>query len=185
MRERTASGIRSGRLWSVAGRQVRSICGNPARRVSATSSWASAPHPMTRGRPLSAGTASGDLRTALLNEHTSRLRGDCGVAAIGVGAHGLAELLVQRRATDEHDVVVPHAALLELLDDDLHVRHRGREEGGHPEDVRLVELQGRDELLGVRVDAEVGDLEAGALEHHRHEVLPMSWMSPLTVPITT
>ena len=32
-------------------------------------------------------------------------------------------------------------------------------------------LEGGHELLGVGVDAEIVNLEAGALEHHRHEVL--------------
>ena len=41
----------------------------------------------------------------------------------------------------------------------------------HPEDVRLVLLERVDELVGVGVDAEVDDLEAGALEHHPDEVL--------------
>ncbi len=34
-----------------------------------------------------------------------------------------------------------------------------------------MELEGGDELFGVRVDPEVEDLEAGALEHHPDEVL--------------
>ena len=41
----------------------------------------------------------------------------------------------------------------------------------HAEDVGLVLGQGVDELVGVGVDAEVDDLEAGALEHHPDEVL--------------
>ena len=41
----------------------------------------------------------------------------------------------------------------------------------HPEDVGLVELERGDELVGVGVDPEVDDLEAGALEHHPDEVL--------------
>ena len=41
----------------------------------------------------------------------------------------------------------------------------------HAEDVGLVLLERGDELLGVGVDPEVDDLEAGALEHHRDEVL--------------
>ena len=41
----------------------------------------------------------------------------------------------------------------------------------HAQDVGLVLVERGDELLGVGVDAEVDDLEAGALEHHRDEVL--------------
>ena len=40
-----------------------------------------------------------------------------------------------------------------------------------PEDVGLVLVEGVEELVGVGVDAEVDDLEAGALEHHPDEVL--------------
>ena len=58
-------------------------------------------------------TVSSAIRHALLSQAAARaceherLRGlgrHRGVAAVGVGAHGLAELLVQRRAADQHDV---------------------------------------------------------------------------------
>src|ERR1700726_2063731 len=103
MRETTAAGIFSGRLWSVAGRQVRSISGSPARRVSATSSGASAPQPMMRGRRR---WLLGDARTTFLHQRACGFDGDGRVPAVGIGAHGLAELLVQRRTADEDDVVV-------------------------------------------------------------------------------
>ncbi|MBY0397417.1 MAG: hypothetical protein K2X91_13260, partial [Thermoleophilia bacterium] len=59
---------------------------------------------------------SGDLRTALLDEPASGLRRDCGSPTVGVGADGLADLLVQGRATNEDDVVIADSPLLELLD---------------------------------------------------------------------
>src|SRR4029079_4417829 len=121
MRAATAPGMRSGRLCSDAGRQVRSIAGRPARLVSSTSSRASAPQPMTRGRFAAESRcrasvcrivepASGGTVTALLYERDRRLDRDRGITAVRIGADGLAELLVERRATDEHDVVVAHPA---------------------------------------------------------------------------
>src|SRR3954470_16332804 len=118
MRARTAAGMRSGRLWSEAGRQVSSTSGMPARRVSATSSTASAPQPITSGdlgapagdtacqrRPAgSLGDAAG---TAFLDERLGGLDGDRRIATVGIAPDRLAELLVQRRPADEDDVVVP------------------------------------------------------------------------------
>src|SRR6185312_4826538 len=99
MRAATAPGIRSGRLWSDAGRQVRSIAGRPARRVSSTSSGASAPQPMTSGRfgPLFriVELASGGTVPAVLDQGDGRLDRHRCVAAVRVGADRLAELLVQ------------------------------------------------------------------------------------------
>ena len=89
----------------------------------------------------------------------------------GVGTDRRTELLVQRRSADEHDVGVAQALLGERVDDHLHVRHRRRQQRRHAEDVGLVELEGGEELVDVGVDAEVDDLEAGAFEHHRHQVL--------------
>src|SRR6185295_10773147 len=114
--------MRSGRLWSEAGRQVRSIAGSPARRVSSTSSRARAPQPMTSGGRPFAGLAeaprfrivepiSGGTVPSLPDQRDGGLDGDRGIAAVGVGPDGLAELLVQRRPTHEHDVVVANAAL--------------------------------------------------------------------------
>ena len=54
---------------------------------------------------------SGDAGTAFVDEAPGRLGGDAGVAAVGVGADGRAELLVERRAADQDDVVVAHPAL--------------------------------------------------------------------------
>src|SRR5688572_12942147 len=122
-----------GRLWSVAGRQVRSTLSRPAWSITATSSRASAPQPMTRTRDGS-GTAdaradggyaradgantrsgrasprSGRTGSALVDQAPRGLGRHPGVAAVGIRADCRAELLVQRRPTDEHDVVVPDAS---------------------------------------------------------------------------
>src|SRR5262245_19418396 len=50
----------------------------------------------------------------LLDQRPGRLRGDRRVAAVGVRTHRHAELLVERRTTHEHDVVVAQAAALQL-----------------------------------------------------------------------
>ena len=51
-----------------------------------------------------------------------------GVAAIGIGADGLAEFLVERRAADQHDIVVADALFLHRVDDDLHIGHGRRQQ---------------------------------------------------------
>src|SRR5262245_17892141 len=119
--------MRSGRLWSEAGRQVKSTAGKPARRVSSTSSRASAPQPMTSGGRTGTGAVapvaprfriaerpSGDTRPPLPDQRHGGLDGDRRVAAIRIGADRLAELLVQRRAADQDDVVLADSALHEL-----------------------------------------------------------------------
>src|SRR6476469_8466811 len=120
MRWRTASGMPPGRLWSVAGRQVRVTFGRS--RVRATSSRARAPQPTTRTRGAgvlpgaevvpgaSAGRSGRDAgtRATLLDQPARRLGGDPGIAAVGIGADRHPELLVERGAADQHDVVVAH-----------------------------------------------------------------------------
>ena len=96
---------------------------------------------------------------------------DRGVAAVGIGADRLGERLVQRRAADQHDVVVADALLLQRVDHDLHVRHGRGQQRRHAQDVRLVLLERIQILLDGAVDAEVDHLEAGALHHHRDQVL--------------
>ena len=96
---------------------------------------------------------------------------DRGIAAIGVGADRLGERLVQRRAADQDDVVVADAVLLQRVDHDLHVGHGRGQQRRHAEDVRLVLLERVQVLLDRVVDAEVDDLEAGAFQHHRDQVL--------------
>ncbi len=81
------------------------------------------------------------------------------------------EGLVQRCAADQHDVVVAHALFLQRVDDDLHVRHRRRQQRRHAQDVGLVLLDRLEIVLDGIVDAEVDDLEAGAFHHHADEVL--------------
>src|SRR5664279_2160162 len=111
MRAATASAIRSGRMCNPASMQVTFT---PGRfRVSASSSRASAPQPMTRTRGASAVRAAvgppGSSRagTSLLDEGARHLGGDPRVAAVGVGAAGGPELLVARRAADEDDDLLP------------------------------------------------------------------------------
>src|SRR3954468_16414560 len=125
MRWRTASGMPPGRLCSVAGRQVSVTFGRC--RVSVTSSRARAPQPTTRTRGAASGRtgeprpgASGrDAGTALVDEPSGGLGRDPGIPAIGVGADGHPEFLVQRRPADEDDVVVADLPILEGLDHDL------------------------------------------------------------------
>src|SRR5688500_17190940 len=126
MRSRTAAGMPPGRLWSVAGRQLMSTFGRSF--VSATSSRARAPQPTTSTRGAAVAALRRDAGTlggsALVDQAPRGLGRDTRIAAVGVRPDGHAELLVQRRAADQHDVVVPDLAVLEGLDDDLHVRHR-------------------------------------------------------------
>ena len=58
-----------------------------------------------RGRAV----VSGDAGTALVDQGPRRLGRDAGVPAVGVGPDRRPELLVERRAADEHDVVVADA----------------------------------------------------------------------------
>src|SRR5687768_13453785 len=98
---------------------------------------------------------SGDQRLRGLNR-------DGRVAAVRIGADRLRELLVERRAADEHYVLVAQALLLERVDYDLHVGHRRREERRHPEDIGLVFLERLEIFLDRVVDADIDDLETGA-----------------------
>src|SRR6476619_6332505 len=138
MRWRTASGMPPGRLWRVAGRQVSVTFGRC--RVSVTSSRASAPQPTTRtrGATVAPGRSGRDAGTSLVDEPPRGLGRDARIATVGIRADGHPELLVERRAADEDDVVVAHLAVLEGLDHDLHVGHGRGQQGGHPEDVRVV-----------------------------------------------
>src|SRR6202166_4942450 len=165
--------MRSGRLCSSGGRQVRSSIDQPLARFNAVISRDSAPQAITSTRPED-GTADkpgSARRPARRNHRLGGLHGDGSIAAVRVGTDGFAELLVERRTADQHDELVAQALLLERVDDDLYVRHRGRQQRRHAKDVRLVQLNGRQILLDRVVDAEVDDLEAGALKHHRHQVL--------------
>src|SRR3954452_5259440 len=170
----TASAISCGRMWRRASTPSTLMPGIPA--VIASSSRASAPQPTMTSRigtsaGTCAGTRSGRTGAALVDQPARGLGRPASVAAIGIGSARRSELLVERRATDQDDVVIADPAVTECLDDDLHVRHGRRQERRHPEDVRLVLLERGDELVGVRVDTEVEHLEARAFEHHPDEVL--------------
>jgi hypothetical protein len=121
-------------------------------------------------------TAASPTRTSrmvvlALDERLGGVDRDGGVAAIGVGADGLAEILVERRAADQHDIVVAHAFLDQRVDHDLHVGHGGRQQRGHAENVGLLALDGFEIVLDRVVDADIDHLEPGAFHHHRDEVL--------------
>jgi hypothetical protein len=73
---------------------------------------------------------SGGRRAPRRDQRLGGFHRDAGVTAIGVGTDSLAELLVQRRATDQHDVVVAQALFLEGVDDHLHVGHRRGQQCG-------------------------------------------------------
>src|SRR5262245_35346822 len=114
-----------GCMWRRASTPSTRTPGSPA--VNARSSRASAPQPTMTSR----GASSRGTGSALVDEPAGRLRGDTGVAAVSIGPDRGPELLVQRRAADEDDVVLADALVLQRLNDHLHVRHGGREERGH------------------------------------------------------
>ena len=110
--------MRSGRLWSV-GRQAASTstrrAGRRGQREQLAGERAAADDERARRsrRVVRPGQAALARRSSI--ERAGRLGGDAGIAAVGVGADRRAELLVQRRAADQHDVVVADAAVLERL----------------------------------------------------------------------
>src|SRR6186713_2444844 len=106
-------------MWSFA--STARILTPGTSRVRARSSRAIAPQPMMTTRGAGVVTRpSGDAGTALVDESTGRFGGHAGVTAISVRPDRHAELFVERSATDEDDVVVADAAVLERLDHDLH-----------------------------------------------------------------
>src|SRR6516162_11934873 len=131
MASRTAGAMRSGRLWSSAGRQRTSKALQPLARCRAAISRASAPQAMIKvtGRALTlesrerSGGARGARsagRAAGGDQGLGGLHGDGGIAAVGIGADRFAELLIQRRTAHQHDVVLADTGLLHLVDDNLH-----------------------------------------------------------------
>src|SRR6516162_5565265 len=170
MASRTAGAMRSGRLWSSAGRQRTSKALQPLARRSAAISRASAPQAMmsVTGRAFtcqpsweSSGGACGARAASGAARGDERLGGldrDGGVAAVRIGPNRLAELLVERCTAHQHDVVLANADFLRLVDDDFHVGHGGGEQRRHPEDVRLVLIEGRQVFLNWVVDAEIDHL---------------------------
>ena len=95
------------------------------------------------------------------------MAGDCSAWRLAV----FAEFVVQRCTADEHDVVVANTLLDHRVDNDLHVRHRRRQERRHAEDVRAMLLERLDVGFGVRVDAEIDHFEARPFHHHPDQVL--------------
>src|SRR5690349_14605442 len=106
------------------------MCSHPFAALSARISRASAPQAISSTRPRPSGTRPASLSASsegasaradtdiVLAGHLGlrRLHGDGRVAAVGVGPDGPPELLVQRRAAHEHDVIVADALLLQGVD---------------------------------------------------------------------
>ena len=113
------------------------------------------------------------LRRSLPARHQrlGRLHRDGGVAAIGVGADRLGEGFVQRRAADQHDIIVAHAFFLKFVDHHFHIGHGGGQQRRHAENLRLVLVDRLEIFLDAVVDADVEHLESGPLHHHADEVL--------------
>src|SRR5450759_215752 len=102
------------------------------------------------------------------------LRQPCGhrcIRGVAVGADVLRVLLGHRRAAHRDVPLVAQSRLREGVDVDLEHRHRRRQECREAENVRLMRDHRLDEFLRRRVDAQVEDLETGALEHDDHKVL--------------
>ena len=72
---------------------------------------------------------------------------------------------------DHDDHLVAQAGLLQSVDVRLEHGHRRGEEGRHPDDVRLVLLDRRDELLRCHLHTQVDHVEPGALQHDVDQVL--------------
>src|SRR5210317_1946011 len=161
MRSATAAGIFSGRECRSAVIACKSICCHwPSFLISLTSR-AIAAQVITSigaesGMSLRHSTALATLRSArspFSDQFLGSVRGDRGIATIGVRADSLAELLVQRRATDENDVIVTNTLLLHGVDDDLHVGHGRGQQRRHAEDFRFVLFERSQVVLDRRVDA--------------------------------
>src|SRR5581483_2129380 len=125
------------------------------------------PRPNGRLTSRLRGRESAPLREQILRE----LRRAGGVGRVAVGADRVRILLRDGRAADQDDHVVAQPGLLERVDVRLEHRHRRRQEGREADDVGLVLDDLLDERLRRDLDAEVDDLETGALEHDVDEVL--------------
>ncbi len=131
--------------------------------------------PRRMARPKKAGFRTelpgGKLVVLASNERFCGFDSHRSVAAIGVCANGLAELFVQGRATDKHDVVIADAFLDHRVDHDLHVGHGCGQKGGHTKDVRLFGFDRFKIVLDRVVDTQIDDFKTGTFHHHRHKVL--------------
>ena len=137
-------------------------------------------------RALAASLPSGRAGAALVDEPAGGLGGDPCIAAIGVGADGRAELLVERRATDQHDVVVPDppVACSVWMTTFMY-------------GMVVVSSADMPRMSGLWSSSAAMNFSASVLIPRSTtskpapssiiptRFLPMSWMSPLTVPMTT
>ena len=79
--------------------------------------------------------------------------------------------LAERRAPDHDFDPIAQPALAQHIDGASHVGHRGCEECGQRDDLRLVRLRRLDELLRCDIHAQIDDDEPGSLQHHPDQVL--------------
>ena len=142
-----------------------------APRGGTSSDVTMVPSPREHGRPATRVTRNPGHRPPLLDQLLGALDRGRGVGRVAVGADRVGVLLGDRRAADHDDHLVPQAGLLQRVDVGLEHRHGRGQERGEADDVGLVLLDRRDELLRRDLHAEVDHVEAGALQHDVDEVL--------------
>src|SRR6185295_1614130 len=104
--------MRRGSLCNSGGRHWTSRASQPLIRRRAAISCARAPQAMIRAPGAEAVTnlvsylMRARSRAPCLQQRLGGLHGDGRIAAVGIGADGLAEFLVQRRAAHQHDEIV-------------------------------------------------------------------------------
>src|SRR5580704_10558251 len=98
------------------------------------------------GLPFSWSSGVGE-RAAFREQLLGPDHGGGGVRRVAVRAHHVGVLLGHRGAANHDDDLIPQARLLQRVDVGLEHRHRGGQERGEPDDVRLVFLDGLDEFL--------------------------------------
>src|ERR1051326_1467729 len=113
---------------------------------------------------------AGRALTSIADELFGHAGGHRRVGRVAVGADVLRVLLGDGCAADRDMHLISETRLGQGVDVGLEHRHGRRQEGRETHDVGLVLLHGLDELLGRGVDAQVEDLEPGALEHDHAEV---------------
>src|SRR5271170_1922539 len=102
----------------------------------------------TVGSPQALGFSSGaGQRLAALQQFLGPDHGRRGVGRVSVRAYHVGVLLGDRGAADHHDDLVAQPGLLQRVDVRLEHGHRGGQERGEPDDVRLVLADRVDELL--------------------------------------